>query len=73
LLGGDADGDAASERQTERHAHAAQNGQHDALAVKIDDAQMLVGGCIRGFETHGQRERVEPRHAARPGSEPAGF
>ena len=47
--------------------------QHYALAMKINDAQMLVGGRVSDCETHGQGERVEPRRAARPGSEPAGF
>jgi hypothetical protein len=41
--------------------------------MEIDDAPVLVGRVIGGFETHGQRERVEPQRAARPGSDPAGF
>ena len=47
--------------------------KHHALAVQIDDAQALVGRLVGGSKTHGQRERVEPLHAARPGSDPAGF
>ena len=85
---GEADGDAAErgERQIQRHAHAAHRAaHHDALAMQIDDAQALVGRFVRGFETHGQGERVEPQWgphracamgypgAARPGSDPAGF
>jgi len=73
---GKADGDAAEggERQIERHAHTAHRAvQDNALAMQIDDTPMFVGFRIRGFETHWQGERVEPRCAARPGSEPAGF
>ena len=73
---GQADGNAAEggDRQIQRHAHAADAAtHHDALAMQIDDAPALVGRFIGGFETHGQRERVEPQCAARPGSDPAGF
>ena len=75
-LSGEADGDAAEsgEWQIQCHAHTAHTPvQHHALAMKVDDAQMLVGGRVSDCETHGQGERVEPRCAARPGSEPAGF
>jgi hypothetical protein len=41
--------------------------------MKIDDAPVRVGRVVGGFETHGQREWVEPQRAARPGSDPAGF
>jgi hypothetical protein len=73
---GEADGDAAErgERQIQCHAHTADTPvQHYALAMKINDTQMLVSGRVSDCETHGQGERVEPRRAARPGSEPAGF
>ena len=57
-----------------RHAHAAHGAaHHDALAMQIDDAPAFVGRLVGGFETHGQGEGVEPRTAARPGSDPAGF
>jgi hypothetical protein len=44
--GGEAVGDAAKsgKRQIERHAHSAHGAvQYHALAMQIDDAQMLVG------------------------------
>ena len=72
---GEADGDAAEggERQIQCHAHAADTPvQHYVLAMKVDDAQMFVGGRVSDCETHGQGERVEPRRTGRPGSEPAG-
>ena len=71
-----ADRDAAKggDRHVQRHAHAAhRTAQHHAFAVQIDDAQTFVGGLVGGFETHGQREGVEPQRAARPGSDPADF
>ena len=70
------DGDAAKgrDRHIQRHAHAAHRPpQHHALAVQIDNAPALIGRFVGGFKTHGQGEGVEPRAAARPGSEPAGF
>jgi hypothetical protein len=75
-LSHEANSDAAegSDRQIKRHAHAADGTAHDdTLAMKIDDAPVLVGRVVGGFETHGQREWVEPQRAARPGSDPAGF
>src|SRR5579872_798784 len=50
------------------HPHAVDGtSQHDALAVKFDAAHAIVGAPIMRFEAHGQRERVEPQSAARPG------
>ena len=72
----EADGDATErgDRQIQRHAHAAdRTANDDTLTVKIDDAPALAGRFIGRFETHRQREGVEPRSAARPGSDPADF
>jgi hypothetical protein len=54
---GQPDRDAAigGDRQVDGHPHAAHRApQHHALAVQIDDAQMLVGRLVGGRETHRQ-------------------
>ncbi len=72
----EADGNAAErdDGQIQRHAHAAHRATHDdALAMQIDDTPASISRLVGGFETHGQREGVEPRWAAPPGGDPAGF
>jgi hypothetical protein len=74
LLQPDDDTAESRDRQIKRHAHAANAAaDHDAFAVKIHNPPALVGRFIGGLKAHRQRERVEPRCAARPGSDPAGF
>src|ERR1700686_4297030 len=50
------------------HLHAMDGtAQHDAFAMKFDIAHAAVGAGVVRVEADGQRERVEPQCAARPG------
>src|SRR6195256_7041316 len=52
----------------DRHSHAADGtAQHDAFAVQFDLAHAAVCAAVLRIEADGQRERVEPQCAARPG------
>jgi hypothetical protein len=52
----------------DRHPHAVDGAmQNDAFAVKFNSAHAAVCARIMRIETDGQRERVEPQDAARPG------
>jgi hypothetical protein len=50
------------------HPHAVDGApQHNTFAVEFDPAHAAIGANIMRVETYGQRERVEPQCAARPG------
>ncbi len=50
------------------HLHAVEGTtQHDAFAVKFDVPHAAVRAQVLRIEADGQRERVEPQRAARPG------
>src|SRR3984893_9728597 len=52
----------------DRHPHAVEGTTHnDAFAVKFDAAHAAVCAGVVRIEADGQRERVEPQCAARPG------
>src|SRR6266853_5214191 len=52
----------------DRHLHAVDGtAQHDAFAVKFYSSHAAVGTGVVRIEADGQRERVEPQCAARPG------
>jgi len=57
-----------ADAQIDRHTHA-QDGtaQHDAFAVKFDLPHAAVRARVMRMEADGQRKRVEPQRAARPG------
>ena len=50
------------------HPHALDGPpEHDTLTVKFNMAHAIVGANIVRIEAYGQRKRVEPQGAARPG------
>jgi hypothetical protein len=52
----------------DRHLHALDGAmQNDAFAVQFHSAHAAVGAGIMRIEDDGQRKRVEPQGAARPG------
>src|SRR6266403_2213192 len=52
----------------DRHLHAVDGtAQNDAFAVKFDSAHAAVCAGVVRVEADGQRKRVEPQCAARPG------
>jgi hypothetical protein len=63
-----ADADEIADADIDRHLHALDGtAQHDAFAVNLDLPHMAVGAHIVRIEADGQRKRVEPQVAARPG------
>ena len=62
-----------ADANVDRHPHAVDGAmQDDAFAVKFDFTHAAIGARIMCVEADGQRERVEPQGAARPGGiEPA--
>src|SRR5580693_864054 len=57
-----------ADAKVDRHLHAVQGTtQYDAFAVKFDLPHATVGTAVVRIEADGQRKRVEPQCAARPG------
>ena len=57
-----------ADADVDRHLHAVQGTtQNDAFAVKFDLPHAAVRTGVVRIEADGQRERVEPQCAARPG------
>ena len=55
-------------RTIDRHPHAVDGtAEHDAFAMKFDLPHAAVGADVVRVEADGQRKRVEPQCAARPG------
>jgi hypothetical protein len=67
------DAEKIADANVDCHPHAVDGAmQDDAFAVKFDFAHAAIGARIMRVEADGQRERVEPQGAARPGGiEPA--
>ena len=75
-LCGQPDGDAAEsgDRQIQRHAHAAHApADHDAFAMKIHDAPVLVGRRIGGLKRTGKEKGSSRDVRLDPAGDPAGF
>ena len=63
-----ADAEKVADANVDRHLHAVQGtAQHDAFAMKFDVPHAAVGAAVVRVEADGQRKRVEPQGAARPG------
>jgi hypothetical protein len=57
-----------ADANVDRHLHAMQGtAQHDAFAMEFDVPHAAVGTAVMRVEAEGQRKRVEPHGAARPG------
>ena len=62
------DAEKIADANVDRHLHAVQGtAQNDAFAMKFDLPHAAVRAGIVRVEADGQRERVEPQGAARPG------
>ena len=62
------DAEKIADANVDRHLHAVEGTtQNDAFAVKFDLPHAAICAGVVRIEADGQRERVEPQCAARPG------